>query len=125
MCNYTVKIWHETKKNQFLAISIILAINFSIWVHLMLFALLPGIRGLDESYLPRWIGYGFGSLLLLNHFLGSDAAAVTPAQFVREIKAENCIFQFSIGRVYLIFWGVVQNCCFPLLCRAQRFSVCL
>ncbi|BAU02403.1 hypothetical protein VIGAN_11192500 [Vigna angularis var. angularis] len=98
MCNYTVKIWHETKKNQFLAISIILAINFSIWVHFGFFALLPGIPGLDESYLPRWIGYGFGSLLLLNHFLGSDAAAVTPAQLVREIKAENCIFvlHFSV-----------------------------
>ncbi|XP_010537208.1 PREDICTED: protein COFACTOR ASSEMBLY OF COMPLEX C SUBUNIT B CCB2, chloroplastic-like [Tarenaya hassleriana] len=30
-----------------------------------------GIPGLDESYLPRFIGYGFGSLLLLNHFSGS------------------------------------------------------
>lgn len=78
------------------------------------FALLPGIPGLDESYLPRWIGYGFGSLLLLNHFLGSDAAAVTPAQLVREIKAQNCIFvfifHFLIGQVYLILWGVVPNC---------------
>jgi len=44
-----------------------------------------GIPGLDESYLPRWIGYGFGSLLLLNHFLGSDSATVTPAQLVRQI----------------------------------------
>ncbi|TQE11355.1 hypothetical protein C1H46_003089 [Malus baccata] len=32
---------------------------------------------MDESYLPRWIGYGFGSLLILNHFVGSTA---TPAQ---------------------------------------------
>ncbi|XP_022141091.1 protein COFACTOR ASSEMBLY OF COMPLEX C SUBUNIT B CCB2, chloroplastic isoform X2 [Momordica charantia] len=40
-----------------------------------------GIPGLDESYLPRWIGYGFGSLLLLNHFFGSNSAApTTPAQ---------------------------------------------
>ncbi|XP_010482558.1 PREDICTED: protein COFACTOR ASSEMBLY OF COMPLEX C SUBUNIT B CCB2, chloroplastic-like [Camelina sativa] len=30
-----------------------------------------GIPGLDESYLPRWLGYGFGSLLLLNHFSAS------------------------------------------------------
>lgn len=30
-----------------------------------------GIPGLDESYLPRWIGYGFGSLILLNHFSAS------------------------------------------------------
>ncbi|CAH8383583.1 unnamed protein product [Eruca vesicaria subsp. sativa] len=31
-----------------------------------------GIPGLDESYLPRWIGYGFGSLILLNHFSASS-----------------------------------------------------
>ncbi|KAF8008596.1 hypothetical protein BT93_K2306 [Corymbia citriodora subsp. variegata] len=41
-----------------------------------------GIPGLDESYLPRWIGYGFGSLLLLNHFVGSDLANITSAQLV-------------------------------------------
>ncbi|GMN44657.1 hypothetical protein TIFTF001_013852 [Ficus carica] len=34
-----------------------------------------GIPGLDESYLPRWIGYGFGSLLVLNHFFGSNSAS--------------------------------------------------
>ncbi|ONI27267.1 hypothetical protein PRUPE_1G077000 [Prunus persica] len=40
-----------------------------------------GIPGLDESYLPRWIGYGFGSLLILNHFAGSiSPASTTPAQ---------------------------------------------
>lgn len=44
---------------------------------------LQGIPGLDESYLPRWIGYAFGSLLLLNHFLGSDSTTVTSAQLVR------------------------------------------
>ncbi|XVF09804.1 hypothetical protein REPUB_Repub07fG0128200 [Reevesia pubescens] len=32
-----------------------------------------GIPGLDEYYLPRWIGYGFGSFLILNHLLGSDS----------------------------------------------------
>lgn len=47
------------------------------------FYIASGIPGLDESYLPRWIGYGFASLLLLNHFLGSDSATVTPAQLVR------------------------------------------
>ncbi|KAG2333004.1 hypothetical protein Bca52824_004184 [Brassica carinata] len=31
-----------------------------------------GIPGLDESYLPRWIGYGFGSLILLNHLSASS-----------------------------------------------------
>jgi len=94
------------------------------------FALLPGIPGLDESYLPRWIGYGFGSLLLLNHFLGSDAAAVTPAQLVREIKAENCIFILHFS---FFDWSTLFNFlgsgsklfCFPLLCRVQRFWVCL
>ncbi|GFZ15300.1 chaperone [Actinidia rufa] len=43
-----------------------------------------GIPGLDESYLPRWIGYAFGSLLLLNHFVGSDSANTTPAQLRSE-----------------------------------------
>jgi len=45
--------------------------------------MISGIPGFDESYLPRWIGYAFGSLLLLNHFLGSDSATVTTAQLVR------------------------------------------
>ncbi|XAR66205.1 hypothetical protein NMG60_11012334 [Bertholletia excelsa] len=44
-----------------------------------------GIPGLDESYLPRWIGYAFGSLLILNHFVGSDSAAATPAQLRSEV----------------------------------------
>lgn len=35
------------------------------------FFVVVGIPGLDESYLPRWIGYGFGSLILLNHFSAS------------------------------------------------------
>ena len=43
----------------------------------------PGIPGFDESYLPRWIGYGFGSLILLNHFVGSDVSTITAAQLVR------------------------------------------
>uniref|UniRef100_A0A5B7BQQ3 Uncharacterized protein n=1 Tax=Davidia involucrata TaxID=16924 RepID=A0A5B7BQQ3_DAVIN len=36
-----------------------------------------GIPGLDESYLPRWIGYAFGSLMLLNHFAGSNSTTTT------------------------------------------------
>eukprot|EP00258_Populus_trichocarpa_P012514 XP_002322447.3 protein COFACTOR ASSEMBLY OF COMPLEX C SUBUNIT B CCB2, chloroplastic [Populus trichocarpa] len=43
-----------------------------------------GIPGLDESYLPRWIGYGFGSLLILNHFLGSNPDT-TQAQLRTEV----------------------------------------
>uniref|UniRef100_A0A0D9XLP6 Protein COFACTOR ASSEMBLY OF COMPLEX C SUBUNIT B CCB2, chloroplastic n=1 Tax=Leersia perrieri TaxID=77586 RepID=A0A0D9XLP6_9ORYZ len=38
-----------------------------------------GIPGLDESYLPRWIGIGFGALVLLNHLLSPTP---TPAQLV-------------------------------------------
>ncbi|XP_050133658.1 uncharacterized protein LOC126609770 [Malus sylvestris] len=41
------------------------------------------IPGLDESYLPRWIGYGFGSLLIMSHFVGSTA---TPAQLEMIMK---------------------------------------
>lgn len=44
-----------------------------------------GIPGLDESYLPRWIGYTFGTLLLLNHFLGSNSTTVTPTQVVSNL----------------------------------------
>lgn len=42
-----------------------------------------GIPGLDESYLPRWMGYGLGSLLLLNHFVGSNSST-SPAQLISE-----------------------------------------
>lgn len=44
-----------------------------------------GIPGLDESYLPRYIGYAFGSLLVLNHFLGADPSASTAAQLRTEV----------------------------------------
>lgn len=43
-----------------------------------------GIPGLDESYLPRYIGYAFGALLALNHFLGSDSSSITSAQLRTE-----------------------------------------
>ncbi|KAG6411327.1 hypothetical protein SASPL_129407 [Salvia splendens] len=43
-----------------------------------------GIPGLDESYLPRYIGYGFVALLALNHFLGSDSSSITSAQLRTE-----------------------------------------
>ncbi|KAH1233718.1 Protein COFACTOR ASSEMBLY OF COMPLEX C SUBUNIT B CCB2, chloroplastic [Glycine max] len=58
------------------------------------------ILGLDESYLPRWIGYGFGSLLLLNHFLGSDSATVTPAQLSTKVLGLSLV-SFSIVLPYL------------------------
>ncbi|KAK7407164.1 hypothetical protein VNO78_08845 [Psophocarpus tetragonolobus] len=48
-----------------------------------LHALLHGVPGFDGFYLPRWIGYDFGSLVLLNPFLGSDSTTVTPAQLYR------------------------------------------
>ncbi|KAM0907337.1 hypothetical protein ACQ4PT_016191 [Festuca glaucescens] len=40
---------------------------------------IAGIPGLDESYLPRWIGLGFGALVLLNHLLSPSP---TSAQLV-------------------------------------------
>ncbi|KAI3458195.1 hypothetical protein Pfo_014858 [Paulownia fortunei] len=43
-----------------------------------------GIPGLDESYLPRYIGYAFGVLLVLNHFVGSNSSSITPAQLRTE-----------------------------------------
>ncbi|XP_028098256.1 protein COFACTOR ASSEMBLY OF COMPLEX C SUBUNIT B CCB2, chloroplastic isoform X3 [Camellia sinensis] len=59
-----------------------------------------GIPGLDESYLPRWIGYVFGALLLLNHFVGSDSTTATPAQFRSEALGLS-LAGFSIVLPYL------------------------
>ncbi|GLT36000.1 hypothetical protein SLA2020_104060 [Shorea laevis] len=57
-----------------------------------------GIPGLDESYLPRWIGYGFGSLLILNRLLGADSA--TSAQLRSEALGLS-LAAFSIGLPYI------------------------
>ncbi|XP_039029091.1 protein COFACTOR ASSEMBLY OF COMPLEX C SUBUNIT B CCB2, chloroplastic isoform X3 [Hibiscus syriacus] len=57
-----------------------------------------GIPGLDESYLPRWLGYGFGSLLILNHLLGSDS--VTAAQLRTEALGIS-LAAFSVTLPYL------------------------
>ncbi|XP_077248582.1 chaperone (DUF2930) isoform X1 [Tasmannia lanceolata] len=57
-----------------------------------------GIPGLDESYLPRWIGLAFGSLLLVNHFLGSNS--VTPTQLRSEVLG-LFLAGFSISLPYL------------------------
>ncbi|CAJ2666958.1 unnamed protein product [Trifolium pratense] len=59
-----------------------------------------GIPGFDESYLPRWIGYAFGSLILLNHFLGSDSATVTSPQLRTEVLGLS-LASFSIVLPYL------------------------
>uniref|UniRef100_A0A6N2NHH7 Uncharacterized protein n=1 Tax=Salix viminalis TaxID=40686 RepID=A0A6N2NHH7_SALVM len=58
-----------------------------------------GIPGLDESYLPRWIGYGFGSLLILNHFLGSNSET-TQAQLRTEVLGLS-LAAFSAALPYL------------------------
>ncbi|KAL6131017.1 hypothetical protein ACLB2K_069395 [Fragaria x ananassa] len=57
-----------------------------------------GIPGLDESYLPRWIGYGFGSLLVLNHFAGS--VSPTLPQLRTEALGVS-LAAFSIALPYL------------------------
>ncbi|OMO86009.1 hypothetical protein CCACVL1_09872 [Corchorus capsularis] len=57
-----------------------------------------GIPGFDESYLPRWIGYGFGSLIVLNHLLGSDS--VTVAQLRSEALGIS-LAAFSVSLPYL------------------------
>ena len=68
---------------------------------------LSGIPGLDESYLPRWIGYGFASLLLLNHFTATD---ITSAQLVSVTKPFVLILYFYhiiclfIEKILLGFW---------------------
>ncbi|KAG8652868.1 protein COFACTOR ASSEMBLY OF COMPLEX C SUBUNIT B CCB2, chloroplastic isoform X2 [Manihot esculenta] len=59
-----------------------------------------GIPGLDESYLPRWIGYGFGSLLLLNHFLGSNSATSPP-----QLRTEALGLSLAAFSIALPFFG--------------------
>ncbi|XP_043714579.1 protein COFACTOR ASSEMBLY OF COMPLEX C SUBUNIT B CCB2, chloroplastic isoform X2 [Telopea speciosissima] len=58
-----------------------------------------GIPGFDESYLPRWIGYGFGSLLFLNHFVGSSSY-ITAAQLKSEALGVS-LAAFSVALPYL------------------------
>ncbi|CAM0956418.1 unnamed protein product [Alopecurus aequalis] len=56
-----------------------------------------GIPGLDESYLPRWIGLGFGALVLLNHLL-------TPSPTSAQLRSEAlglCLAAFSAALPYL------------------------
>ncbi|KFK26825.1 hypothetical protein AALP_AA8G298500 [Arabis alpina] len=57
-----------------------------------------GIPGLDESYLPRWIGYGFGSLLLLNHL---SASAPTSESQLRSEALGLSLAAFSIALPYI------------------------
>ncbi|KAK1553981.1 hypothetical protein Q3G72_006128 [Acer saccharum] len=57
-----------------------------------------GIPGFDESYLPRWIGYGFGSLLVLNHFTFSGS--VTSPQLRTEVLGLS-LAAFSVALPYL------------------------
>ncbi|TXG70855.1 hypothetical protein EZV62_005790 [Acer yangbiense] len=57
-----------------------------------------GIPGFDESYLPRWIGYGFGSLLILNHFTFSGS--VTSPQLRTEVLGLS-LAAFSVALPYL------------------------
>ncbi|MCL7031849.1 hypothetical protein MKW94_009348 [Papaver nudicaule] len=58
-----------------------------------------GIPGLDESYLPRWLGYTFGSLLVLNHFVGSNS--YTPPSQLRSEALGLCLAAFSVTIPYL------------------------
>ncbi|XP_074319646.1 protein COFACTOR ASSEMBLY OF COMPLEX C SUBUNIT B CCB2, chloroplastic [Silene latifolia] len=58
-----------------------------------------GISWLDESYLPRYLGYGFGFLILLNHFVGSSSS-VTSAQLVSEALGLS-LAAFSITLPYV------------------------
>lgn len=60
-----------------------------------------GIPGLDESNLPRWIGYAFGSLLLLNHFLGSHSNYITPSQ----LRTEALGISLAAFSVFVPFLG--------------------
>lgn len=68
--HFSCIVWIFEKKNPIL-------FRYLLWFF-------EGIPGLDESYLPRYIGYGFGALIALNHFLGADSSSITPSQLVNE-----------------------------------------
>ncbi|KAF8698450.1 hypothetical protein HU200_035190 [Digitaria exilis] len=56
-----------------------------------------GIPGLDESYLPRWIGLGFGALVVLNHLL-------SPSPTLAQLRSEAlglCLAAFSATLPFL------------------------
>ncbi|CAH2070274.1 unnamed protein product [Thlaspi arvense] len=57
-----------------------------------------GIPGFDESYLPRWIGYGFGSLLLLNHL---SASGPTSESQLRSEALGLSLAAFSVALPYI------------------------
>ncbi|ONK56522.1 uncharacterized protein A4U43_C10F9670 [Asparagus officinalis] len=57
-----------------------------------------GIPGLDESYLPRFIGAAFGSLIIANHFLSPSSPS--PAQ-LRSEALGTCLAAFSTALPYL------------------------
>ncbi|WOL00113.1 hypothetical protein Cni_G08826 [Canna indica] len=57
-----------------------------------------GIPGLDESYLPRYIGIAIGALIVLNHVFSASTA--TPAQLRTEALG-ICLAAFSIVLPYL------------------------
>ncbi|KAI7738128.1 hypothetical protein M8C21_014537 [Ambrosia artemisiifolia] len=59
-----------------------------------------GIPGFDESYLPRWIGYAFGSLLVLNHLVSSTSTTVTPPQLRTEVLGLS-LAAFSVVLPYI------------------------
>lgn len=56
-----------------------------------------GIPGFDESYLPRGIGYAFGSLILLNHLVGP----ATPPPQLRTEALGLSLAAFSVAIPYL------------------------
>ncbi|KAM0907338.1 hypothetical protein ACQ4PT_016191 [Festuca glaucescens] len=55
---------------------------------------IAGIPGLDESYLPRWIGLGFGALVLLNHLLSPSP---TSAQLVGYCRTFTLLYSTGAG----------------------------
>uniref|UniRef100_A0A7C8ZWW9 Protein COFACTOR ASSEMBLY OF COMPLEX C SUBUNIT B CCB2, chloroplastic n=1 Tax=Opuntia streptacantha TaxID=393608 RepID=A0A7C8ZWW9_OPUST len=82
-----------------------------------------GIPWLDESYLPRWIGYGFGSLILLNHFVGSNSP-VTSAQLVSEaLGLSLAAFSVTLPFVGKFLKGATTEELTTLPERAQQIFV--
>ncbi|KAL2920606.1 Protein COFACTOR ASSEMBLY OF COMPLEX C SUBUNIT B CCB2 chloroplastic [Bienertia sinuspersici] len=82
-----------------------------------------GISWLDESYLPRYIGYGFGTLVILNHFVGSNST-VTSAQLVSEaVGLSLAAFSITLPYVGRFLKGATPEGIKTLPQRAQQIFV--
>lgn len=82
-----------------------------------------GIPWLDESYLPRWIGYGFGSLVILNHFAGSNSPVTSPQLISEALGLSLAAFSITLPYIGGFLKGATPEELTSLPQRAQQIFV--